>query len=177
MKPRVFRRYLRIVIILFACTLPAAALAQNTDCTPGANGFVPLACVEQSPRLAGLYSSGDLASFVQKLFTFALVVGAIGGVLRLAYAGYLYMGQSDMWSHKGEARKIIGDVTLGLLLLLAIWLILYQINPDILSLRALQNIKPVPTSNAPTSGAQTNTQTDTQSGSSVFDPGGGGSGY
>jgi hypothetical protein len=53
------------------------------------------------------------------------------------------MGQSDMWSHKGAAKEIIQDVTLGLLLLLGIYLILYQVNPDILTLKALRNITPV----------------------------------
>lgn len=110
--------------------------------------FVPLVPPTQSSKLGNLYGSSDLSSFVNGLFKFAIVIGAIGAVLRLAYAGYLYMG-SDMWSNKGQAKEIIGDVTLGILLLLAIWLILYQINPDILKLNALKNIKPVQTSGAP----------------------------
>ena len=104
--------------------------------------FVPLADI--TTKSGSLYGGGgDLSTFLNNIFKFALVVGAIGAVLRLAYAGYLYMGQADMWSHKGQAKAIIGDVTLGLLLLLSIWLILYQINPDILTLNALKNIKPV----------------------------------
>lgn len=111
------------------------------------NGFVPLAPTPSSGPLSQLYStpSGDLSVFINAVFRFAIAVGAIAAVLRLAFAGYLYMGQADMWSHKGEAKKIIGDVTLGVLLLLGIWLILNQINPDILKLNALQNIKPAST--------------------------------
>ncbi len=105
-------------------------------------GFVPLADVSQSPKLVNLYGSQDFSSFINGLFKFAIAIGAIVAVLRLAYAGYLYMGQSDMWSHKGQAKTIIADVTLGLLLLLSIYLILYQINPDILTLKALRNITP-----------------------------------
>ena len=106
--------------------------------------FVPLAEAGlQGSKLANLYSSNDLSTYINNIFKFAIGIGAIAAVLRLAYAGYLYMGQSDMWSHKGEAKTIIGDVTLGLLLLLAIWLILYQINPDILKLNALRSIQPV----------------------------------
>lgn len=108
-----------------------------------AGGFVPLADVSQSPKLSHVYGSQDLSGFINGLFKFAIAIGAIVAVLRLAYAGYLYMGQSDMWSHKGEARTIMADVTLGLLLLLSIYLILYQINPDILTLKALRNITPV----------------------------------
>lgn len=106
--------------------------------------FVPLVPPTQSSKLADLYGSSDLSSFVNGLFKFAIAIGAIGAVLRIAYAGYLYMG-SDLWSNKGKAKEVIGDVTLGLLLLLSIYLILYQINPNILKLNALKNIQPVQT--------------------------------
>ncbi|OGG52413.1 hypothetical protein A3H16_02455 [Candidatus Kaiserbacteria bacterium RIFCSPLOWO2_12_FULL_53_8] len=105
--------------------------------------FVPLAQTPGSSKLGQLYATqGDLSNFVNSLFKFALVIGAIGAVLRIAYAGYLYMGAADMWSTKSAAKGILGEVTFGLLLLLAIYLILYQINPDILTLKALQNITP-----------------------------------
>ena len=116
--------------------------------------FFPLAPPTQSSKLGNLYGSTDLSGFINGLFKFAIAIGAIGAVLRLAYAGYLYMGQADMWSKKGEAREIIADVTLGILLLLAIWLILYQINPDILKLSALKNIKPVQQSQQLPGGSQ-----------------------
>ena len=105
--------------------------------------FVPLAETPGGSKLGQLYSSGDFSNFINGLFKFAISLGAIGAVLRLAYAGYLYMGQSDMWSQKGAAKEIIKDVTLGLLLLLSIYLILFQINPDILTLKALRNIKEI----------------------------------
>lgn len=109
-----------------------------------AQGFVPLADVPPNSKFGQLTASSDFSGFINGLFKFAIAIGAIAAVLRLAYAGYLYMGQSDMWSHKGQAKEIIRDVTIGLLLLLAIYLILYQINPDILKLKALDRIRPVP---------------------------------
>ncbi len=108
-----------------------------------AQGFKALAETPPGSKLGQLYTSKDFSGFINGLFKFAIAIGAIAAVLRLAYAGYLYMGQSDMWSRKGEARDIIKDVTIGLLLLLGIYLILYQINPDILKLKALERIKPV----------------------------------
>ncbi len=103
--------------------------------------FVPLAGTQGGP-LGELYNNtpGSFSDFINSLFRFAIIIGAIAAVLRIAYAGYLYMGQSDMWSKKGEAKAILGDVTFGLLLLLSIWIILNQINPDILSLKALDVI-------------------------------------
>jgi len=133
----------------YLCTIGAA----HADATYTA-GFVPLADIgSNSSKLSGLYSSANLTDYINKVFTFAISIGAIAAVLRLMYAGYLYMGQSDMWSHKGQAKTIIGDVTLGLLLLLTIYLILNQINPDILTLSALKNIQPVPTTSSESTGS------------------------
>lgn len=135
---RTFVTILPRALVALVFLLPLFALAAGSD------GFVPLADVSKSSKLSSLYTSsgGDLSVFVNSLFKFALAAGALAAVLRLTYAGYLYMGQADMWSHKGQAKEIIGDVTLGLLLLLGIWLILNQINPDILKLNALRNITP-----------------------------------
>ena len=135
------RRALIIGVFTLTSVLPLLALAQ---CAPGANGFVPLTCADSSQKLAGLYASQDLSNFVNGLFKVAIAVGAIAAVLRISYAGFLYMGQADMWSHKNDAKRILGEVTLGLLLLLSVYLILYQINPDILTLNAIKNISPVP---------------------------------
>ena len=141
------------VLVAVLCSLPHAAHAidESGFISTYGSGFVPLAQTESGP-LANLYktsANGDLSNFINALFKFALVVGAIGAVLRLAYAGYLYMGQADMWSHKGEAKAIIGDVTLGVLLLLGVYLILKQINPDILNLNGLQRIQSTPVQQAP----------------------------
>lgn len=108
--------------------------------------FVPLAEYPANSRLANIYQGTDLSQFVNSAFKFAISIGAILAVLRLAYAGYMYMG-SDMWSSKGKAREIIGDVVLGLLLLLAVFLIFNQINPGILKLDILKGIQS-PTSSA-----------------------------
>lgn len=131
--------------------------------------FVPLADVSQSSKLGQLYqNSTDLAGFVSGLFKFAIVIGAMVAIIRLVYAGYLYMG-SDMWSSKGKAKEVIGDVVLGILLLLAVWLILYQINPDILNLKALRQVQSHPTNGGATSGGTTNTGgTNTGGGAGAF---------
>jgi len=131
---------LRPVLMLIGLNLfilgffPLLAYAQCT------NGFCPLAPAPPSSRLSQLYSANSLGDFMNKLFTAALSIGAILAVMRLAWAGYLYMG-TDAWSKKGQAKEVIGDVVLGILLLLSIWLILKQINPCLLDLNVLQGIQ------------------------------------
>lgn len=99
-------------------------------------GFVSLSGFQGeqfAPFLTGAFQSGDFASFISALFKAALSVGAILAVLQLAYAGFLYMG-GDSWGTKEQAKQRIRSAVSGLILLLAIWLILNQINPNILKL-------------------------------------------
>jgi hypothetical protein len=101
--------------------------------------FQPLESSSQSPMLSGFFGSSDLPGLFNALFTTALSVGAILAVLRLAYAGWLYMS-SDAFGKKSDAKEVIRDAILGLLLLMGIYIILYQINPNILNLNILQDI-------------------------------------
>ena len=99
----------------------------------GAGGFVPLECFQGSTKLTDAYNTETLAPFLNKVFVAAISLGAILAVLRLAWAGFTYMS-SDLWSTKEHSKEIIQDTLLGLFLLIAIWLILNQINPQILKL-------------------------------------------
>ncbi|MDR3570725.1 MAG: hypothetical protein P4L81_00800 [Candidatus Pacebacteria bacterium] len=91
--------------------------------------------------LSQWFSSGDLPQFFNATFNMAFSAGAISAVLRLAYAGWLYMGAQDMWGSKQRAKEIIMDAVLGLLLLIGIWVILHQINPCLLDLNILQSLQ------------------------------------
>jgi hypothetical protein len=92
-------------------------------------------------NLSGFFSSNNLPGFFNAAFTVALSAGAILAVLRLAYAGWLYMGAADMWGSKQHAKEVIMDAVLGLLLLIGIYVILAQINPNLLNLNVLQTIQ------------------------------------
>lgn len=115
----------------------AASPAQDVSYYPPgktAYGFVALENFSGSRKLAEAYNTPELGPFMNRVFVGAISLGAILAVLRLAWAGFTYMA-SDLPGVKSNAKEIINDTLLGLFLLLAIWLILYQINPDILSLK------------------------------------------
>ena len=109
--------------------------------------FVPLTGdqvsgnVQLAPFLTQAFQSGSLPDFFNAAFQSAIAIGAILAVLRIAYAGFMYMA-SEVWSSKEKAKTILQQSILGLVLLSAIWLILYQINPQILDLNFLQGITP-----------------------------------
>lgn len=87
--------------------------------------------------LSGMFS-GNFVNFANTAFRAAIAIGAMLAVLQLVRAGFMYM-TSDVWSDKSRATEIMQNAVTGLLILLAIWLILYQINPQILNLDILQN--------------------------------------
>lgn len=158
---------LRISLQLAAVALGTCALALiSVDFAHAQGSFVPLAPAPSGSRLGQIYTSNSLTAFINGLFTAAIAVGAILAVMRLAFAGYLYM-TTDAWGQKGKAKEVIGDVIMGLLLLLSIWLILRQINPKLLDLDILQSLKPSPqliqpaqgTTRQPTSEPAANTDT------------------
>jgi len=134
------RSHVRVALALFAFGIVFVATvvhAQAPLCD--GKGFCALATPPPSSKLGQLYGTTSLAGFLNGLFTAAISIGAILAVLRIAYAGYEYM-TSDAWGNKARAKEIIGDVVLGLMLLLGTYLILNQINPDLLNLNILQNL-------------------------------------
>lgn len=95
----------------------------------------------QTEYISNLFNpeNTSLAEFFNALFFTAIAIGAILAVLRLGYAGIIYM-TTDVINIKGNAREIISHAILGLLLLLAVYIILFQINPDILELCILRSL-------------------------------------
>jgi len=105
-----------------------------------AAGYVSLTDISSAPMFSSVFNNNSLPGFFNAVFKVLLSVGAILAVLRISYAGWKYMG-TDLWTSKNDAKEIIKDAVLGLMLLLGMYIILYQINPDILELNALRNIK------------------------------------
>ena len=85
------------------------------------------------PRLLSAIQQADMAGFLQAVFNIAISVGAILAVLRIGWGGFKYM-TTDAIGSKSDAKKIITDAVIGLLLLLAIVLIIGRINPNLLKM-------------------------------------------
>lgn len=117
-------------------------IAQNvTNPSPGEVVVGTYIQQDQIRPLSQLFDpNSSLADFFQALFYTAMAVGATLAVLRLGYAGFLYMG-GDSYGKISEAKRIMQDVVIGLLLLLAVYVILNQINPDILNLDVLRSVQ------------------------------------
>lgn len=119
--------------------------------------YIPLVDdLGRSSLLNNLFQNVNMSNFLQGLFDVAIVIGALLAVARITWGGFIYMTQ-DSINIKKDAKQIITDAVIGLVLLISIVLILRQINPNLLKLDFIQ-------------GAQGTTITNTESKADLFDP-------
>lgn len=77
--------------------------------------------------------SGDFAGYAQGLITFIIGFSAVLAVLWFMFGGFLYM-TGEAISSKSQGREYMLNAVYGLVLLLASYLILYTINPQLVNL-------------------------------------------
>lgn len=110
-------------ITFLALALPVSALLAQ-----GGGEFVPLA------PIPGVTDQGDFSGYVNGIFRFSLIIASMLAVLYIAFGGLEYM-TSESSDRKSRAKaRILGAVG-GLVLILASYIILNTINPDILNLK------------------------------------------
>lgn len=76
-------------------------------------------------------STQDIGVFVGNLYTFSLQVLGIVIFVRFIWAGWLYISAAGNAANVSKAKSVMTNAIAGALLLLASYLILYVINPDL----------------------------------------------
>ncbi len=92
----------------------------------------------------------NLSTYVQGAFNLIVGLAAVLAFVMLTYGGVLYM-TSDAVFKKSEGKKYVNNALIGLLLVIASYVILYTINPSIVSFN-LQMTQPNTTAGIPTPG-------------------------
>ncbi|NBV76902.1 hypothetical protein EBR66_01940 [bacterium] len=87
------------------------------------------------------FGSGSIPDILQAFFYMALSVGAILAVIRISWAGYLYVTGDIKPENKSKAKEVLQDAILGLIILLSVWAVLNTINPDILNKDPFRSLK------------------------------------
>jgi hypothetical protein len=78
----------------------------------------------------------DLSNCINKLYRFAVAIGAFAAVFFLVLAGYFYIVGGQTAKEKG--KHMLVSTLVGLVILLGSWLILNQINPNLTAFRTIQ---------------------------------------
>ena len=105
---------------------------------------VPMVGYAQADPLVGIpgVSGGSMSELINALYLVAISVAALLAVVKIVVAGAKYM-LSDVVTNKQDAIKDIRGALLGLLIVLAAFLILSTINPQLLELEPLEDIDQV----------------------------------
>lgn len=74
----------------------------------------------------------NLGDFLSKVFNFGIAVAVALSVIVITIGGIQYM-TTDSWSKKEDGKERIRNAFYGLVLALISWLILYTINPCLVS--------------------------------------------
>lgn len=125
-------------IIIFGFLSSIFNLVQAaTDCPIG-QGW----CIEVSiPGLKAGTPVKDPGVYFEKVYIFAVALGAILAVVMIIYGGFIWMTSPAVANIQKGKDMIYGAIS-GLILLLASYLILYTINPELVGLSspAMQNV-------------------------------------
>ncbi|GEM_PF-1366900 len=126
-----------------------------------AEGFVPIV-----PLPFEVSVEAGISAYLNGLFSISISMAAALAVIMIVVGGFEYM-TSEAMGGKSKGRERIQGAVIGLVLLLASWLILYVINPCILELNIFGTVG---------SGATTGCTTPTNSGAvpRAVTPAGGG---
>lgn len=110
--------------------------------------------------LAGIPGVTDdqrsLATYISALFLLAISVGALLAVIKIAIAGIQYM-MDDVVTKKQDAKDDIAGALLGLAILLATFVVLYTINPNLVQIDFLSSNRGGSAGQVNTPGNQNNT--------------------
>jgi hypothetical protein len=139
---------LLFVIQLLYIVAPGLAFAQTTSNTNVAN---PATTAEYKGGEASIRSylctptdasekddgrNSDLYNCVNRLYRFGIAIGAAASVFLFVLAGYLYMtGEQKAID---QAKSIVISTLVGLALLLSTYILLRQINPELIKFKPLQ---------------------------------------
>ena len=112
---------LQIYILFVLLALPSLTFAAGLDYKP----------LEQIP---GFDTPSDFFAYVGTLYKFGIWAAGISAMFMIMIGGYMYMVSGGNNSLMGKAKDVITDAIIGLILALTAYLILYTINPTLVSI-------------------------------------------
>lgn len=144
-------------------TLLSAITVAHAQGAPTPDGFTPIS--DGFNKLIGAtggnfgLETGSFGTFVNSIYKLSIRIAGAVAVAMFVWGGILYMVAPFGVAGEGisEAKARMKNAVLGLLMLLATWIIFNQINPDILNLKI--SAQPLAPLAAP---SQTNTSTGSQ---------------
>jgi hypothetical protein len=123
---------------------PSGYVVQQPALVPKLNVEIPgLVFATKLGESGGFLTIPFLSQYIAAAFTYLVGISSIAAAIMIVYGGFLYIIGSSLPQIK-RGKEIITDSIIGLLILLSSYLILYTLNPDLLTLAPLR-IRPITT--------------------------------
>ncbi len=135
----------------------------DTSATTGAVANLNYTLLEKIPGQES--TTGNLPGYVQAVLNATMMIIVLSAIFMVSIGGFLYLTSAGNTSRANQAKGIITDAILGLILALTSYLILYIINPDLVTLRisslstSMSPTNSIPASSSPTGVAVPSTST------------------
>ncbi|MEK7161694.1 MAG: pilin [Patescibacteria group bacterium] len=92
----------------------------------------------QNYAAANNANSGDLFKCINQLYRFAIILSAVIGVFFIVIAGYIYMSAEGNQESVDKAKNILVTTITSMVILMAGYLLLKAINPDLIQFKSIQ---------------------------------------
>lgn len=129
------KKILFALIAFSIAVIPISVMAQSGGSTCSSSdggGFVSLTCIKNL-EFAG--NATELPAFFNSIYMICIGLAAVIGVLQIMRAGVTWMTAGGSHEKIGDAKNLIRDTIIGLILVLAPTIVFSIINPEILSLK------------------------------------------
>ncbi len=83
-------------------------------------------------------SAGDLYNCINRIYRFAIILASIGAVLFIVIAGYMYMSSEGNGETVEKAKSYVTSSITAIVILLAGYILLRALNPDLIQFRNIQ---------------------------------------
>lgn len=129
----------RVAIFIFILTVLAYAsgsfaASAPIPCRSAVGGHcLNISMAAVIPGVEFLGDTGNTGGLIAKLYTFGIGLVGVSALIMFVLGGVWYMTAGDSQARVNQARSMIGNAVLGLVIALISYLILYTINPDIVT--------------------------------------------
>ncbi len=90
---------------------------------------------------SGAASSNDAANCINRIYNMSIVVASIAAIVMIIIAGYLYMFSGGREDQTKTAKSLVISSLGGIVILLTGFLLLKQINPNLLSIKTISPVQ------------------------------------
>lgn len=109
---------------LFFLSVPILATAASFN-------YVPM------EKIPGFATSGNFCDYITTLYKFGIWAVGVTALLMITLGGYMYIMSAGNTAEAAKAKGVIYDAVFGLALAMLSYLILYEINPNLVQLGSI----------------------------------------